>query len=82
MTQTGLIDDIIHDLRLNTPLTKYQKHNTPATEVLQSDSDKPAFNKQWSYCSIIGKLNFLAQNTRPDISFAVHQCAKFCNNPC
>lgn len=30
---------------------------------------------------IIGKLNFLAQNTRPDISFAVHQCAKFCNNP-
>ena len=25
-------------------------------------------------------MNFLAQNTRPDISFAVHQCAKFCNN--
>jgi len=82
MTQTGLIDDIIHDLGLNTPLTKYEKHNTPATEVLQSDSDKPAFNEQWSYRSIIGKLNFLAQNTRPDISFAVHQCAKFCNNPC
>jgi hypothetical protein len=26
-------------------------------------------------------LNFLAQNTRPDISFSVHQCARFCTTP-
>ena len=37
--------------------------------------------KRFKYRSIIGKLNFLAMNTRPDISFAVHQCAKYCNNP-
>jgi hypothetical protein len=30
---------------------------------------------------VIGKLNFLAQNTRPDISFAVHQCARFSSKP-
>jgi hypothetical protein len=35
----------------------------------------------WNYRSIIGKLNFLAQNTRPDISFTVHQCTHFCSNP-
>ena len=30
---------------------------------------------------MIGKLNFLAQNTRPDIAHAVHQCAKYSANP-
>ena len=63
MTQKGLIDDILTDVGVNTPLSKYEKHNTPATEVLQSDSNKPAFHEQWSYCSVIGKLNSLAQNT-------------------
>jgi hypothetical protein len=28
-----------------------------------------------------GKLNFLAQNTQPDIAFAVHHCAQFVLNP-
>jgi hypothetical protein len=32
-------------------------------------------------CSIIGKLNFLAQNPQPAIAFAVHQCAGFVLNP-
>jgi hypothetical protein len=35
----------------------------------------------WNYHSLIGKLNYLEQNTRPDISFTVHQCARFSNNP-
>ena len=26
-------------------------------------------------------LNYLATSTRPDLAFAVHQCAKFCSNP-
>ena len=43
--------------------------------------NKPKFNEEWSYCSVIGKLNFLALNSRPDIAFAVHQCARFCSNP-
>jgi hypothetical protein len=29
----------------------------------------------------IGKLNYLAQNKCPDISYAVHQCAHFSTNP-
>jgi Na+-transporting NADH:ubiquinone oxidoreductase subunit NqrF len=35
----------------------------------------------WNYHSVIGKLAFLAQNTRPNISFAVHQCAPFVQAP-
>jgi hypothetical protein len=49
--------------------------------VLCSNPDAAPFNAPWSYPSIIGKLNFLAQNTRPDIAFAVHQCARFVSNP-
>ena len=26
-------------------------------------------------------LNYLANTTRPDIMMAVHQCARFCENP-
>jgi hypothetical protein len=88
MTQTGLIDTILTDIGLisdpaNTtcsrsqPTTKY----VPAATVLRSDPDAAPFDAPGSYGSIIGKLNFLAQNTRPDIAFAVHQCARFVSNP-
>ena len=30
---------------------------------------------------MIGKLNFLEKSTHPDISYAVHQCARFCKHP-
>ena len=33
-----------------------------------------------SYASFIGMMLYLASNTRPDISFAVHQCARFTHN--
>jgi hypothetical protein len=29
----------------------------------------------------VGKLNYLAQTTRPDIMYAVHQIAKYSTNP-
>ena len=33
-----------------------------------------------SYVSVIGMMLYLASNTRPDITFAVHQCARFTHN--
>ena len=33
-----------------------------------------------SYASVIGTVLYLASNTRSDISFAVHQCARFTHN--
>ena len=45
------------------------------------DGAEREFADKWIYRSIIGKMNYLAMNTRPDISFAVHQCAKYCQNP-
>ena len=39
-------------------------------------------NRDWTnlYASVIEMMLYLASNTRPDISFAVHQCARFTHN--
>jgi hypothetical protein len=81
MTQTGLINDILKDLSLHLPNCKYMAHDTPATAILHADEHEPPFKEDWNYRSLIGKLNFLALNSRPDICFAVHQCARWCSNP-
>ena len=80
MTQPAIIESILEDLGLtDTPKVK----STPAQEILHADPEGAGRKEyqQWNYRSVIGKLNYLAMNTRPDISFAVHQCAKYCNNP-
>lgn len=33
------------------------------------------------YRGVIGKLNFLEKSTRPDLAYAVHQCARFSESP-
>ena len=93
MTQTGLIDTILADVGLidpyagtaaranEPPRSRPMTKAVPAIGVLRSDPDAAPFDAPWNYRSIIGKLNFLAQNTRPDIAFAVHQCARFVSNP-
>jgi len=80
MTQTGLIDSILSDLGLTD--CKAMK-DTASAQVLHPDKEGAGRQEshKWNYRSIIGKMNYLAMNTRPDISFAVHQCAKFCNSP-
>jgi hypothetical protein len=41
----------------------------------------PPHNEDWEYSFMIGVLIYLACNSRPDIAFAVHQCARFTHNP-
>jgi hypothetical protein len=41
----------------------------------------PAFDNHFHYRSVIGKLNHLERGSRPDIAYAVHQCARFAVNP-
>jgi hypothetical protein len=69
MLQTGLIDRILDDLGLT------------GTSKTKSVPSAGALHVPWNYRSVIGKLMYLANNTRSDIAFATHQCARFSNDP-
>jgi hypothetical protein len=58
------------------PKGRLKNTPTPDTAILHAATDLLARQESWSYPSVIGQLNYLAQNSRPDISFAVHQCAR------
>jgi hypothetical protein len=49
--------------------------------VLHPDREGHARVEAWNYRSVLGKLNYLAQMTRPDISMAVHNCARYTTAP-
>lgn len=50
------------------------------TPSLPSDDDED-FDCNFDYRAATGKLLFLEKSTRPDIAFAVHQCARFSAHP-
>jgi len=78
-TQRALIDAIIADVGLDNSTTK----PVPAKVaiLLHAFKDAPAFDLNFNYRSVVGKLNYLAQTSRPDIMYAVHQIAKFSADP-
>ena len=55
--------------------------DTPTTSTGPLGKDingkAPQRQHQWQYASVIGMMMYLASNSRPDIAFAVHQCARF-----
>ena len=78
MRQTGLIDRIIDAMGLNDANIK----STPAKQgTLPKDIDGGDCNEGFNYASIVGMLLYLEGHTRPDISFAVSQCARYTFNP-
>lgn len=78
LTQTGLIDRIL----TATHLQDCNGCDTPATiDPLFADLSGEPFSESWQYDSIIGMLMYLANNTRPDIAYAVHQAARFTHHP-
>jgi hypothetical protein len=79
MSQTGLIDKVTEIAHI--PKGRLKNTPPPATAILHADKEGLARQESWNYPSVIGKLNYLAQNSRPDISFAVHQCARFSKEP-
>ena len=80
LTQPHLIVSIIQDLGFKEN-TKGKDTPAPSTANLNRDASGEDHNEQWDYRSVIGKLNFLEKSTRPDIAYAVHQCARYSSNP-
>jgi hypothetical protein len=78
LTQKGLIKKVIAAAGLNDSNPNW----TPASsKALGIDPDGPSMKENWSYPSIVGMLLYLSTNTRPDISYAVSQVARFNHNP-
>ena len=78
LTQKGLIKKIVEA----TGMTQSNGNWTPASQAaLGIDPDGPPMQESWSYRSIVGMLLYLSTNTRPDITFAVSQVARFSHNP-
>jgi Reverse transcriptase (RNA-dependent DNA polymerase) len=80
LSQPKLIDSIIEDLGLKTD-SAIKRTPAISSKILHAHLDSEPFNEEWHYRSIIGKLNFPEKSTRPDIAYAVHQCARFASNP-
>ena len=79
LRQPFLIDRILELLEID---QKVNHRNTPASKpLLHKDKDAANRVRNWNYRTAIGMLNYLQGSTRPDISMAVHQCARFCIEP-
>ena len=87
LSQPHLIDQILKDLKLfpreNDP-HPLKAVSTPALSSVILGRDKGGEThdeSKWSYRSVIGKLNFLEKSTRPELSYAVHNAARFSSEP-
>jgi hypothetical protein len=79
-TQKGLIDKILKA----TGMQDCNAKPTPCSgdgKPLGSDKLGDEAKEDWSYASAVGMMLYLASNSRPDIAFAVHQCARFTHAP-
>ena len=81
LSQPHLIDQILKDLRMDGDNVKPRSTPAASSKLLSRHTKSKPFDNSFNYRSIIGKLNYLEKATRSDISFAVHQCARFVSNP-
>jgi Reverse transcriptase (RNA-dependent DNA polymerase) len=81
LTQKRLIASILKDLGLDRSNVTPKTTPTASSKILSKHPSSPAFDGHFHYRSVIGKLNYLEKSTRPDIAYAVHQCARFASDP-
>ena len=76
MTQTGLTKRIVEALGL---CSQYSTSiSTPAEAApLPKDTGGAPATENFNYAAVVGMLLYLSGHTRPDIAFAVHQCARY-----
>lgn len=81
LSQPKLINQILSDLRMDSDSTTIKTTPAASSKLLSRHQDSPPFDRSFDYRSVIGKLNYLERGSRPDIAYAVHQCARFSVDP-
>ncbi len=79
LSKRALIDSIIAAVSLGA--LKVKAIPAKISKILHAHLDKPPFSLNFIYRSVIGKLNYLALTTRPDIVYATHQLTKYSSDP-
>jgi hypothetical protein len=79
LLQDGLIERIGIALGLDV-MSKTVDTPTLSTP-LGRDKDGEPLGEAFNYRSVVGMMLYLSSNSRPEISFAVSQCARFVQNP-
>lgn len=62
-------------------LTDCKPANTPTERMMEANNELCTPHEKTEYNSCIGGLQYLSNNTRPDIAFAVNHLARFLVNP-
>jgi hypothetical protein len=73
LLQTGLIDRVLKVMGLE---DSHDKSTPSEIKALGKDENGEPCSEPWSYASVVGMLMYLASNSRPDIAYAVHSCAR------
>ena len=81
MTQPLLIDKILADLRLTQENVNIKTTPMASSRILFRHHESQPHDDSFHYRSIVGKLNYLEKSSRPDIAYAVHQCARYSTDP-
>ena len=80
MTQPFLIQRILEAAKIDSRMTNSRP--TPVVgPLLSKDEDGPDRKHDWKYRTLTGMLGYLQGTSRPDISMATHQCARFNSCP-
>ena len=75
LTQPGLLKQILETTKMST--CNFKMTLTKVITPLGTDVNGQPPKQDWDYASVVGILFFLVSHSRPDISFAVHRCARF-----
>ena len=79
LTQTGLIKRILKVTGLE---DSFLSTRAPAEKKpLGKDKNGDPCQEKFGYSSVVGMLQYLSNNSRPDIAYAVNQCARFTPQP-
>jgi hypothetical protein len=81
LTQPHLIDQILKDLRLEDENVTAKDTPASSSKTLRRHTDSEPFDGSFNHRSVIGKLNCLEKGSRSDMSYTVHQCARFSTDP-
>ena len=80
LTQPALARAIVNDVGIG-PRTPAKPVPASPTKMLHPFLESPPFDGHFSYRSVVGKLNYIAQCTHPELMYSVNSCARFSSNP-